>query len=136
MPEQDSEYWDPRHNELTMGGVTVAECAKEEDAWFLVYLLEERGIRSAVLLPDRQMDTRLPQVRVAPDDAAQARSILMEPVPDGKREAYDSEPDAGPFVLPYCPNCASEQVVLEEVCQGNSWRCEQCRHRWTEAVDG
>ena len=82
MPEQSaqSEYWDPHHNELCYGGVTVAQFQTEEECDFAVHLLRERGIRSGVLLPERRLDLRSPQVRVSPEDEQVARDILAQPV--------------------------------------------------------
>jgi len=136
MAEQadGGEYWDPHHNELTMGGVTVAECSTREDADFLVYLLQEKGIRSAVLLPDKNFDPRGPQVKVGPDDEVQARSVLTQPVPAGKREAYDSEPEFEVPPPPRCSICGSPEVVLDGVDEANHWRCDVCGHSWTEVV--
>ncbi len=128
----EGEYWDPNHNQLTMGGVTVAECPTREDAYFLVYVLREQGIRSAVSLPVGPLDLRGPLVKVAPDDEQQARFVLSQPVPAGKREAYDSELEVEPPPLPRCLVCHSPDVVLDGVDEVNHWRCEVCGHRWTD----
>ena len=71
-------------------------------------------------------------MRVAPDDEAHAISVLKEPVPAGTREAYEAERNPDPFRMPTCPNCASEQIVLDGIGEGNFWRCDKCDHRWTE----
>ncbi len=117
---------DPHHNDLCEGGVTVAEFPTEEECNFAVYLLAERGIQSGVLLPDRRCDLRPPQVRVSPGDAAVGREILAQPITAAKRAEYDAQPECEPFAIPCCPRCASSEVVLESVADGNSWRCETC----------
>ena len=131
---EESDYWDPYRNELTIGGTTVAECGTTEDAWFLVHILEELGIRSAVSLPDSRMDLRGPQVRVAPDDAEKAKLVLSNPIPAGKREAYDSQPEAEPEPLPVCPKCNAPDLILEGVDDANHWRCDGCGHKWGERL--
>jgi hypothetical protein len=135
MPDigTQSEYWDDSHrNDLAAGGVTVAEFQTEEECSFAAYLLAEGGVQSAVAVPERRLDLRLPQVRVAPDDEALARRILAQPITAEKRAQYDAEPDCEPFVTPRCPRCASPEVVLEYVANGNSWRCDICGNRWSE----
>ena len=128
-----SEYWDPHHNDLCEGGVTIAEFKTEEECNFAVYLLAEGGVRSGVLLPERRFDLRLPQVRVSPDDAAVAWDILAQPITEAKRAECNAEPECGPFLTPSCPRCKSSEIVLESVANGNSWRCEVCGESWTEA---
>ena len=137
MAEQqtESEYWDPHHNELCEGGVTVAEFQTEEDCHFAAHLLREQGIRSGVLLPERRLDLRWPQLRVSFDDEGAARHILAQPVTAVKRTEYDAEPDIAPFVAPYCPKCESREVVLDAVGSGNLWRCDHCGESWTETLD-
>jgi hypothetical protein len=97
MPDSgtQSEYWDPHHNELSEGGVTVAEFQTEEECNFAVYLLGEGGVRSSVIIPERRLDLRLPQVKVAPDDEALARRILAQPITADKRAQYDVPGPAG-----------------------------------------
>jgi hypothetical protein len=95
MPDNgtQSEYWDPHHNDVSGGGVTVAEFRTEEECNFAVYLLGERGVRRSVVVPERRLDLRLPQVKVAPDDQALARHILAQPITAEKRVQYDAEPE-------------------------------------------
>lgn len=137
MPDSDmeSEYWDPHYNDLSQGGVTVAEFNTQDECNFAVYLLKEGGVRSSLLVPQRSLDLRLPQVRVAPDDEALARRILAQPITAEKRAEYYSEPEGEPFVTPRCPQCASPEVVLESVGSGNSWRCDVCGTSWSEMPD-
>ena len=128
----ESEYWDPHYNDLSAGGVTVAEFQTEEECNFVVYLLAERGIRSGVVVPERRLDLRLSQVRVSPDDEALARDILAQPITAAKRAECDAEPECEPFLAPCCPRCTACEVVLESVANGNSWRCDVCGESWTE----
>lgn len=134
MPESgtQSEYWDPHHNDLSQAGVAVAEFQTEEECNFAAYLLGEGGVRSSVVIPERRLDLRLPQVKVAPDDEALARQILAQPITAEKRAQYDAEPNFEPFVAPRCPRCASSEVVLESVANGNLWRCDICSKSWSE----
>lgn len=134
MSEQadDSEYFDPYCNDLAMAGITIAECATAEGAWFLVHLLKEQGIRAAVSVPATRMDLRAPQVRVAPDDEEKARSVLSKPVSVEDREAYDSEPEVEPEPLPVCPKCGAPDLILEGVDEVNHWHCEACGIKWDE----
>lgn len=136
MDEQtdESKYRDPYHNELTTGGVTVAKCSREDDAWFLVRILEEHGVRSAVLLPDRRLDLRGPEVRVAPDDKEKARLILVQPIPSGKREEYELESEIEPEPLPVCPTCGAPDLILLGVDQVNHWRCAACGTKWDQQL--
>jgi hypothetical protein len=139
-PLIESEYWDPHHNELCDGGVTVAEFPTAEECSFAVHLLAREGIRSGVLLPATRLDLRWPQVRVSPDDEPMALDILSRPVSAAERAAYDAESECEPFLPPRCPRCeASSEVVLDAVEHGNSWRCELCGECWNEApspIDG
>jgi hypothetical protein len=137
MPDSDtqSEYWDPHHNYLSEGGVTVAGFQTEEECNFASYLLSEKGIRSAVVVPERRLDLRFPQLRVAPDDEALARYILTQPVTAEKRAQYDAEPECEPFVTPRCPICRSSEVVLESVANGNLWRCDSCGKSWSDVPE-
>lgn len=98
-----SEYWDPHSNPLVDGGVTVAEFQTEEECDFAVYLLGEKGVQSGVLLPQRRLDLRLPQVRVSPGDEALARDILAQPVTPAKKAAYDAEPEPRAVFEPLLP---------------------------------
>ena len=134
MPDigTQSEYWDPHYNDLTEGGVTVAEFQTVEDCYFAVYILGEGGVRSAVKLPERYLSLRPPQVKVAPDDEALARHILAQPVTPETRAQYYEEPEPEPFVHPRCPRCASSEVVLDSVANGNLWRCDTCGSSWSE----
>lgn len=93
----ESKYWDPHHNDLSEGGVTVAGFRTEEECNFAADLLAAKGIRSGVLLPERRFDLRLPQIRVSPDDEAIARVILAQPIAAADRAEYDAEPDSEPF---------------------------------------
>ena len=127
-----SEYWDPHHNDLCEGGVTIAEFKTEEECNFAVYLLAEGGIRSGVLLPERRLDLRPPQVRVSPDDEAVARNILAQPITAAKRAEYNAEPECELFCTPSCPKCMSCEIVLDSVANGNLWRCDVCGESWTE----
>ena len=131
---EESVYLDPYRNELTIGGITVAECGTTEDAWFLAQILKEQGIRSAVSLPDKRMDLRGPQVRVAPDDEERARLAFAQPIPPGKRAAYDSEPDVEPDPLRVCASCGAPALILEGVDEVNHWRCEVCGSKWDERL--
>jgi len=130
-----SEYWDPHYNDLSEGGVTVAEFQTEEDCNFAAYLLAEGGVRCAVVFPERRLDLRPPQVRIAPDDEALARRILAQPITAEKRAQYDSEPECQSFVIPRCPGCASPEVLLECVANGNLWRCDICGTNWSEVPE-
>jgi hypothetical protein len=130
-----SEYWDPHHNDLSEGGVTVAAFQTEEECNFASYLLSEKGVRSAVVLPERRLDLRLPQLRVAPDDKALARRILAQPVTAEKRARYYAEPECEPFVMPRCPACGLSEVVLESVANGNAWRCDMCGESWSDVPE-
>jgi hypothetical protein len=54
-PSTQSEYWDPHYNDLSEGGVIVAEFQTEEDCNFAVYLLAEGGVPSSVVIPERRL---------------------------------------------------------------------------------
>lgn len=130
----ESEYWDPHHNEICEGGLTIAEFQSEADCDFAVYRLRQQDIRSGVLLPERRLDLRWPQVRVTPDDEKAARQILAQPVEAAERAEYDAAPDVAPFATPRCPKCGSGEIVLEAVETENVWRCDVCGESWTEIL--
>lgn len=66
------------------------------------------------------------------DDEERARPVLAQPVPEGKREAYDSEPDVEPEPFPVCPAYGATDLLLDGVDEVNHWRCCTCGHRWDE----
>jgi hypothetical protein len=118
------------HTDLVLGGTSIAECETSDDANFLCFVLGRHGIRAAVLTPGGKFDLRFPQVKVAPDDEAAARSILAGPIPSSLREEYEEPvPD---FEMPDCPQCQSEAVLLESTEPQNKWLCENCGNRWIE----
>jgi hypothetical protein len=113
----------------------VAEFQDQRDCDFAVHLLSEGGILTGVLLPERRLDLRGLQIRVAPDDEQAAREILARPVSAAKRTDFDAEQEGAPFALPLCPACTSTEVILETATNVSSWRCDLCGNRWTEMPD-
>lgn len=123
-----SERWNPYVEDLRLGGVTVAECASKEDAWFVVYLLERQGIPSAVSGP-RHRDLHGPTVKVAPDDEEKARFVLTQPISQSEREAWERDIEFDP---PVCPNCGATVSILQGVDEANHWRCDLCGIKWDQ----
>jgi ribosomal protein L37AE/L43A len=69
---------------------------------------------------------------VAADQLEAAIEIAARPIP--KEIVEESQLDPPEFEPPSCPKCGAGDPVLEGVAPVNSWRCEACGNRWTEAV--
>ena len=110
----------------------VWEFADQEDAQAAAMMLAEADIIYDLMLPTlEKLDMRPPRLAVLPADAGRAREILSKPIPEEVRE-FVRAPDK--FVPPTCPQCRSEDPLLEAFDPENKWLCEVCGHVWTETI--
>ncbi|MGI8770108.1 MAG: hypothetical protein ACR2JE_01590 [Acidobacteriaceae bacterium] len=117
---------------LQKGGVSVCECETSQEAELYCYVLELAKIKGVVLRRGEKFDLRLPQVRVAPDDAERAKALLSQPIPDATRKDFEEQFISGDFEIPACKRCGSADVLLEAVEPTNQWRCDKCGARWQD----
>jgi hypothetical protein len=117
----------------------LCECDTAQEASELSESLRQAGIESWIEGPKpsaysayASLDLINPRVLVAADQLEQARAIAARPIPPEIVE--ESEAEVPEFVPPSCPKCGAGDPVLETVDPANSWKCEQCGERWTEAA--
>jgi ribosomal protein S27AE len=123
--------------DLTLGGVTVAECETSDEAGLLSFVLGEAGIRSVVRATEGKFDTTLPRVRVAPEDAERAATVLANPIPDSVRREYaEMSYDNASFTDLRCPRCNSAEIMLqpENPAYLNDWLCSRCGYNWQDCL--
>ncbi len=120
----------------------LCNCDSSEEAVQLQAALRRAGIeswfnfqgRTTSFVPstEHQLGIGGVEVLVAADQLDQARLIASHPIP---QEIIDESKEEIPeFVEPKCPQCGSDDVVLEGVDPANTWRCEQCDKQWTESL--
>jgi hypothetical protein len=110
----------------------VWEFADQEDAQAAGLMLEEADIVYDLMLPTSgRFDMGAPRLAVLPADADRARDILSKPIPEELRIRVRT-PDE--FVPPNCPQCRSEDPLLEAIEPENKWLCEVCGHVWVETT--
>ncbi len=120
--------------DLRLGGVIVGEYDTVNDAKLAVYVLELAGIQATVVDGTGRFDLRLPFVRVAPEDAERADAILAQPVSLQIRADFEATLNMPDFEVPACPHCHCREVLLEAFEPVNQWLCEDCGHRWQDAL--
>ena len=120
----------------------LCNCDSSDEAVQLQAALRRAGIeswfnfqgRTTSFVPstEHQLGIGGVEVLVAADQLDQARLIAASPIPP---EIVDeSKQEVPEFVEPKCPQCGSDDVVLEGVDPANTWRCEQCDKQWTESL--
>lgn len=112
----------------------LCECEEREEAWQIAEVLRRAGIESWIDGPRSQnsFDVRRPQVLVAADQIEEARAVIAKPIP---QDVIDqSRVKVEDFQLPACPKCGAEDPLLEAVEPANTWRCENCGARWSDAM--
>ncbi len=112
----------------------LCECEEREEAWQIAEVLRRAGIESWIDGPrsEDSFDVRRPQVIVAADQLEEARAVIAKPIPldvidQSRVKVEDFEP-------PTCAKCGAEDPLLESVEPTNTWRCENCGARWSEAM--
>jgi hypothetical protein len=127
----------PGFEDLLLGGVTVAQCETSDEAGLLSFVLGEAGIRSEVRATRGSFDLTLPQVRVAPEDAERAATVIANPIPDSVRREYAGMSyDNASFADQRCPRCDSDDILLqpENPAYLNDWLCSGCGHNWHDPL--
>jgi hypothetical protein len=112
----------------------LCECSEREEAWQIGEVLRRAGIESWIDGPRSQnsLDTRNPQVTVAADQLEEARAIIAKPIP---QDVIDqSKVKVEDFRSPACPKCGAEDPLLESIEPTNTWCCENCGARWSDAA--
>jgi hypothetical protein len=113
----------------------LCECDDSESGQQIRAALKQAGIDSWI---DGQgyrvaIDTSNPRILVAADQLEQAQEILSRPIPQAIVEQSKMQiPDYEP---PVCPSCGAEDPILESADPLNTWRCETCGKKWTDAVE-
>jgi hypothetical protein len=97
--------------------------------------LQEAGIESRIVAPqDNVYDTRYLQLQIAERDAIRAEAILAQPS-KLEHKQNEVEEDLQDWALPTCTRCGASDPLLESVEPSNTWLCEVCGARWTEAAE-
>ncbi len=119
----------------------LCACASREEAAQLQEALRRAGVESWVnfdgyttsyVPPAEYHLTTGLRLLVAADQLDEARALAAQPIP---QEIIDSlRAEVPEFVEPECPQCGSDDVVLEGVDPANTWRCEQCGKQWMETL--
>lgn len=112
----------------------LRECADRGEAWQIAEVLRRAGIESWIegSQSSDSLDVRRPQVIVAADQLEEARAVLEKPIP---QDVIDqSRVKVEDFVPPACPKCGAPDPLLESVEPSNTWRCENCGARWSDAT--
>jgi ribosomal protein S27AE len=118
--------------DLSLGGVTVREFDTVGEANLAGYVLDLAGIHAVTVDQSGKFDLRLPSVRVAPEDAQKAATILAQPISADVRGDYEAMQSLPDFEAPVCPRCSSGEGMLEAFEPMNQWLCGACGHRWQD----
>lgn len=115
----------------------LCDCETTEQARLLSEALQKAGIDSWIDHPGstyryRGSSVEYPRILVAADQLEQARAIAAQPIP--QEIVAESKEEIPEYVEPKCPQCGSNEVVLESVDPENTWRCEQCDAQWTDTL--
>ena len=119
----------------------LCDCASREQALQLQEALRRAGLEcwfnfdgvTASTVPAAASRWGIGAIRVlvAADQLEPAQAVAAQPIPQQIIDEFSMEiPE---FVEPNCPQCGSEDVVLEAVDPENTWRCEQCDMEWTDS---
>lgn len=112
----------------------LCECEEREEAWQVAEVLRRAGIESWIDGPRSSVsfDVRRPQVLVAADQLEEARAVIAKPIP---QDVVDqSRVRVEDFKPPTCAKCGAEDPLLESVEPTNTWLCENCGARWSDAM--
>ena len=108
----------------------LCDCDDWDQAWNISDALRREGIESWTEGPHSSFEIGLihPRVLVPADRLDDARTVASSPIP---QEIIDLHKD---FVPPRCPKCGAGDPLLESVEPVNTWRCENCGARWSDAA--
>jgi hypothetical protein len=112
----------------------LCECNESVEAEQLAEALQRAGIESWVeALPPYSVSVGNPRVLVPADRLEEARAVAAKPIP---QDIIDfSKTEVPEFELPDCPRCGANDPVLEGTEPLNSWLCEACGARWSDAEE-
>jgi hypothetical protein len=114
--------------------VYLCECEGSDQVRQLTAALQAAGIdASAEGIPFRPIAAfETARILVPADQLDRAREIASRPIP---QEIIDelSKP-AEDFEPPVCAKCGAEDPLLESVEPTNTWLCENCGARWSDAM--
>jgi hypothetical protein len=135
-PSADEQVQDagPSSSEHLRLGVTVGTYDTTNEAKLAGYVLELAGIEAVVADASGSFDLPIPVVRVAPEDAERAAALLAQPISPETRAEFEATINLPDFEVPQCPQCKSEDVLLEAVEPNNQWVCDDCGHSWEDAT--
>jgi hypothetical protein len=110
----------------------LCECLDRPQAEQLAEVLRQAGVESWIQTPYSAFGLLYPRVFVAADQLELARQIADRPIPKAIANAADAEPEE--YKLPHCPDCGSEDPVLQSADPANQWLCEACGAEWSDPV--
>ena len=112
---------------------TLCDCDDQDQAAMLREALRRAGIDSWLEAPGRYVVEALgPRLLVAADQLEEAIEIARQPIPREIVEWFNT--DVPEFIPPKCPQCGTEDPVLESAEPTNSWLCEACGKQWSDPV--
>ncbi|MFP5229275.1 MAG: hypothetical protein ACLGXA_16820 [Acidobacteriota bacterium] len=126
---------DPDHERAEdVEKVYLCECEGPEQVRQLTAALQAAGIDAAAEgIPFRPIAAfETVRILVPLDQLERAREIASRPIPKEITDALKRP--AEDFEVPACPECGAEDPLLESVDPANSWHCETCGARWTDAL--
>lgn len=136
--------------------IPVRGYATEAEARAAGYLLERAKIQNWVESAETvRMQSQLPRIStlyrhevfgaewiayllvVSMDDVDKISKVVPDVLPPELVE--EMKQDVGEFVAPRCPECGSDQVMLDPSVTAeenvNHWLCDACEHQWQEKLD-
>jgi len=127
----DANGWSDDAQEFTWK-TFLCDCENSQQARQLTEVLRRIGIESWIEGQRFVGGLNGLRVIVAADQLDLARLIAAQPIP---QEIIDESNQETPeFELPRCPECGAGDPTLESVDAFNSWECESCGNKWTEAA--
>jgi hypothetical protein len=114
----------------------LCECEDEDQVNQLSEALRRAGVESWVESPHAQIPDSafaVSRIFVRADQIAMARAVASRPIPP---DIIDETTAPGEdFRAPVCPKCGAADPLLESVEPENTWRCEACGARWSDAAE-
>jgi hypothetical protein len=110
----------------------LCEVNDSAEARLLREALYRAGIESWVDNRAAQMELGAPRILVAADQLEAAQAVAAQPIPqDILQESQEAAPEYEP---PSCPECHTEDPVLESADPSNNWLCEACGAIWSDPL--
>jgi hypothetical protein len=130
-PEREDGEQLPDQSEYTWKAF-LCECEDRVQGWQIQETLRRAGIESWIEGAGSRDPWALssPRLQVAADQLEQAQQVIAQPIPADIVEMSTME--VPEFEMPKCPQCRSEEIVLESAEPTNSWLCEDCGAQWTD----